>query len=213
MGSIRPKLKEFPLTWRLRNQKWSTSFQRSLLSMSSFTTRLAARFATRVSLPRLRSRPTWCTCCRRSAPTHRTTGRLGVKLAKRGHGGTGRANPNSSRRRRHLALPLRGSSPRYSSRRLVDIDYYISLGGSAYGQLARAYERKKTAVAAGLRRARSSLWRLRGGLGRGVADRPSLSTPSGVVQLYERWLKTGSGWAERRLRKSGVVPRRGGDPD
>ncbi len=98
------------------------------------------------------------------------------------------------------------------SRRLVDVDYYISLGGSAYGQLARTYERRHASV---------------GGvydeLGHHFSDyvevlaevsqTTSLGTPTGVVQLYERWLKTGSDWAERRLRKSGVVPRRNGEPD
>ncbi len=98
------------------------------------------------------------------------------------------------------------------TRRLVDVDYYISLGGSAYGQLARAYERRRTAAV-----------EVYGELGEHfseyvevlaeVSQESSLGSPQGVVQLYERWLKTGSEWAERRLRKSGVVPRRSGEPD
>ena len=31
----------------------------------------------------------------------------------------------------------------------------------------------------------------------------------GLVQLYERWLRTGSEWMERRLRAQGVIPRKG----
>jgi hypothetical protein len=30
-----------------------------------------------------------------------------------------------------------------------------------------------------------------------------------LVQLYERWLRTGSEWMERRLRAQGVIPRKG----
>ncbi len=109
-------------------------------------------------------------------------------------------------------LYLSGFFAESLSRRLVDIDYYISLGGSAYGQLARAYERKKTAAAGVFDELGHRFGDYVEVLAE-VSQTASLSTPSGVVQLYERWLKTGSGWAERRLRKSGVVPRRGGEPD
>lgn len=96
------------------------------------------------------------------------------------------------------------------SRKLVDVDYYISIGGSAYGQLARAYERR------GSGEVFDELGHRFGEYVEVLAEvsqTTSLGTPTGVVQLYERWLKTGSEWAERRLRKNGLVPRRNGEPD
>ena len=97
-------------------------------------------------------------------------------------------------------------------RRLVDVDYYISLGGSAYGQLARAYERKRASVGGVYDQLGEHFGDYVEVLAE-VSQASALGTPTGVVQLYERWLKTGSDWAERRLRKSGVVPRRNGEPD
>ncbi len=97
------------------------------------------------------------------------------------------------------------------SRRLVDVDYYITLGGSAYGQLARAYERRQ-APAGGVFDALGHHFGDYVEVLAEVSQTTSMSSPSGVVQLYERWLKTGSEWAERQLRKSGVVPPRRGDP-
>ncbi len=98
------------------------------------------------------------------------------------------------------------------SRRLVDVDYYISLGGSAYGQLARAYEKRQTGRAEVFDELGHRFGEYVDVLAE-VSHTSAVSTPSGVVQLYERWLKTGSGWAERRLRRSGVVPRRSGESD
>ena len=40
-------------------------------------------------------------------------------------------------------LYLSGFFAESLQRKLVDVDYYITIGGSAYGQLARAYERKR----------------------------------------------------------------------
>lgn len=97
-------------------------------------------------------------------------------------------------------------------RRLVDVDYYISIGGSAYGQLARAYERRHASVGGVYDRLGHHFSDYVEVLAE-VSQESSLGSPTGVVQLYERWLKTGSDWAERRLRKSGVVPRRSGEPD
>jgi hypothetical protein len=110
------------------------------------------------------------------------------------------------------SLYLSGFFAESLSRKLVDVDYYISLGGSAYGQLARAYERKHAAVGG----VYDELGHRFGDYVEVLAEvsqESSLGSPTGVVQLYERWLKTGSEWAERKLRRSGVVPRRTGDTD
>ena len=110
------------------------------------------------------------------------------------------------------SLYLSGFFAESLSRRLVDVDYYISLGGSAYGQLARTYGRRHAAAS----EVYDELGHHFGDYVEVLAEvsqTSSLGTSAGVVQLYERWLRTGSDWAERRLRKSGVVPRRNGDCD
>jgi hypothetical protein len=42
-----------------------------------------------------------------------------------------------------------------------------------------------------------------------VSERTSMASSSGMLQLYERWLKTGSAWMERRLRELGMIPTKG----
>ena len=96
------------------------------------------------------------------------------------------------------------------SRRLVDVDYYISIGGSAYGQLARACERRRAAAGGVFDELGHHFGDYVQVLAE-VSQTTSMSSPSGVVQLYERWLKTGSEWAERQLRMNGVVPPKRGE--
>src|SRR5262249_54726054 len=96
------------------------------------------------------------------------------------------------------------------NRKLVDVDYYIQLGGSAYGQRAQSCR--------GCRR-----WGGFGGVYAGlgaklggfvdvlaeVSEQPSADTPQALVQLYQRWRRTGAEWMERRLRERGVLPNKG----
>lgn len=97
------------------------------------------------------------------------------------------------------------------ARRLVDVEYYIGLGGTAYGELARSglgwrrdphcdvYER----LAAHFSRFVDVLML--------ISRRIMPPTgPRDVIKLYEKWLTTRSSWAARRLAALGVVPQRGG---
>jgi hypothetical protein len=132
---------------------------------------------------------------------------LGVKLA------TAQAAAPADRMRAlrdvgDTSLYLSGFFAESLSRKLVDVDYYISIGGTAYGQLARAYERKHAQAGEVFDELGHHFGDYVEVLAE-VSQTTSMSTPAGVVQLYERWLKTGSEWAERQLRKNGVVPKRG----
>jgi hypothetical protein len=135
---------------------------------------------------------------------------LGVKLAS-----AQTASPEDRMRALRdvgdTSLYMSGFFAESLSRRLVDVDYYISLGGSAYGQLARAYERRQPSAGEVFDQLGHHFGAYVEVLAE-VSQTTSMSSPSGVVQLYERWLKTGSEWAERQLRKSGVVPPRRGEP-
>jgi hypothetical protein len=95
-------------------------------------------------------------------------------------------------------------------RKLVDVDYYIGLGGSAYGELAR--------TGPGWRR--DPLGDVYGTLAENfarlvealelVSRRLMPAGPQDVVKLYERWSQSGNGWAARRLAELGVSPQAGG---
>jgi hypothetical protein len=92
------------------------------------------------------------------------------------------------------------------ARRAVDVEYYIGLGGSAYGELARS--------AAGW--ARDPYGGVYGELadkfGRFVEVLEVLSrwlmpatAPQDILKLYERYRQSRSSWAARRLAAAGVM--------
>ena len=91
--------------------------------------------------------------------------------------------------------------------RLVDVDYYVALGGSAYRELARAggLPGEVTAgsvfadLSANFVRFVEVLMTISRRTQRARSDRD-------VVRLYERWLRTKSRWAARRLAEAGVLP-------
>jgi hypothetical protein len=91
--------------------------------------------------------------------------------------------------------------------KLVDVDYYIDMGGMAYGELARGpvgppsepyavvFERLATHFV----RFVEVLMTVSRRTARARNDRD-------VVRIYERWMRTKSGWAARRLAEAGVMP-------
>lgn len=118
------------------------------------------------------------------------------------------AGPARVRKLRRLgdtSLFISGFFPDSLARRssLVDVDYYIAMGGRAYDAVAR-------------HAAESSLWeelsdkfRLLVDILNEVSERTVASSEAGVLRLYERWLKTGSRRLASLLTQKGVVPRKG----
>ncbi len=92
-------------------------------------------------------------------------------------------------------------------KRLVDIDYYISMGGAAYGALAKM---TREAPAGGsfssLYEELTQKFTAIVDLFSEVSERVSVSTNQGVVRLYERWVKTGSDRLTRLLAEQGLIP-------
>jgi hypothetical protein len=88
------------------------------------------------------------------------------------------------------------------SRSLVDVDYYVGLGQSAYGQLARSLgsQRALTEVYEELA---DKFPKFVDVLAE-VRKRTDLATPD-VGKLYEIWLKTRDEWVEKKLRAAGVL--------
>ena len=92
-------------------------------------------------------------------------------------------------------------------RRVVDLDYYISMGGSAYAALARmSRERSAPGAFGGLYSELCDKFGSIVDLFNEVSERVAVTTNRGVVRIYERWVKTGSDRLTRLLAEQGVVP-------
>ena len=100
------------------------------------------------------------------------------------------------------ALVLTGLFPNRLSRSLVDVDYYMRIGGIAYDSLSHD-ELDLFSTAFGELASRfGDVVDLLGDVG----DRSQLGSPADLLRLYERWQKTGSAHCARRLVARGVVP-------
>jgi len=88
------------------------------------------------------------------------------------------------------------------NRKLVDVDYYVSIGGTAYTALSRYETDTFSPVFAELA---DNFVRFVDVLSE-VSERASLSSNVDLLRLYERWLKTGSRRSGQLLAERGVVP-------
>jgi hypothetical protein len=92
------------------------------------------------------------------------------------------------------------------TRSLVDVDYYVGLGQSAYAQLARSLGGQRTItevyeeLAASFPRFVDVLTVVR----KRVAIAELGATPD-VGRLYEIWLRTRDEWVEKKLREAGIL--------
>src|SRR3990172_7134428 len=86
-------------------------------------------------------------------------------------------------------------------RRLNDIDYYIRLGGYAYGGAARLSALEAVALFEELAH---KFVRFVDVLNE-VSEQSALSENAGILRLYERWRQTGSRRSEALLRREGIL--------
>jgi hypothetical protein len=104
-----------------------------------------------------------------------------------------------------IALFIAGIFSQSLRNKLVDIDYYVNMGGTAYASLADIKQRKLSGAALGdifseLSDKFIGFVDVLGEVGEG------LQTPSdtGLLRLYEIWLRTGSKRAQNQLQKQGL---------
>jgi hypothetical protein len=106
-----------------------------------------------------------------------------------------------------VALFIAGLYAASLSRRLVDVDYYIAMGGNAYGCLADSNRLARARIAL-----REVFGELAGRFTEFVDVLAEVGESSGfgksldVLRLYEIWLSTGSRRAAERLRQLGIAP-------
>jgi hypothetical protein len=88
------------------------------------------------------------------------------------------------------------------NRKLVDVDYYASIGGCAYHALSRWETDTFSPVFAELGEKFIGFVDVLSE----VSERTSCGSNSDVLRLYEKWLKTGSRRSGQLLIEKGVVP-------
>jgi len=88
------------------------------------------------------------------------------------------------------------------NRKVVDVDYYVSIGGCAYNALSRFETDTFSPVFAELAEKFVGFVDVLSE----VSARTSCSSNGDVLRLYEKWLKTGSPRSGQLLIERGVVP-------
>ena len=126
---------------------------------------------------------------------------LAVRLAQALEGG-GIRQRESLRQIGDLSLFISGFFSDSLHRKLVDVDYYISIGGSAYNALSRVETDMFSSVFAELGENFVGFVDILSE----VSERTSCASNADLLRLYEKWLKTGSRRSGQLLAERGVVP-------
>lgn len=100
-----------------------------------------------------------------------------------------------------VALFISGFFSDSLRRKLVDVDYYASIGGAAYMTLSRCEPDTFSSVFAELARKFVGFVDVLSE----VSERACCTSNVDVLRLYERWLKTGSSRSGQLLLERGVV--------
>lgn len=111
------------------------------------------------------------------------------------------------RRLGDVALLISGLFSSSLNRKPVDIDYYIAMGGAAYGflcDLSRGTVRGK-ALGAIFDELSRKFQRFVDVLAE-VGEKTSMNSSTDIMRLYEVWLRTGSPRSAARLRQLGIEP-------
>jgi hypothetical protein len=87
-------------------------------------------------------------------------------------------------------------------RRLVDVDYYVSMGEYAYGSLARRDEDAFSEVFTELANKFVGFTDVLAD----ISERTAVASHTDVLRLYEKWLRTGSERDGQRLVERGILP-------
>ena len=109
-----------------------------------------------------------------------------------------------------VALFIAGFFADSLAHKLVDLDYYIYMGGSAYGSLSDEVRGTPRGRAlAGVYAELAAKFQIVVDVLNDVRESTRQSSDIDLVRTYEVWLKTGSQRAAALLRQNGVVPMTG----
>ena len=101
-----------------------------------------------------------------------------------------------------FSLVMTGFFPDSFRRRLVDVDYYVSMGEYAYGSLARLDEDAFSEVFTELANKFVGFTDVLAD----ISERTALASHTDVLRLYEKWLRTGSERDGQKLVERGILP-------
>jgi hypothetical protein len=132
---------------------------------------------------------------------------LAVMLADAGAAGTREERLRGLQRVGDVSLFIAGFFAQSFARRLVDVDYHISMGGRAYGTLADSCRTgaRGRALGAVFAELAMKFQRLVDALN-DVSEMAHRHDQRDVLRQYEIWLKTGSPRAHGILRSLGMEP-------
>ncbi len=112
-----------------------------------------------------------------------------------------------------VALFIAGCFADSLAKKLVDLDYYIRMGGSAYGSLSEEMRGTVRGRAFGHVFAElAAKFQILVDVLNEVSESARSGSDRDVLRLYEVWLKTGSRRAEELLRAQGIHPFDAGGP-
>ena len=111
------------------------------------------------------------------------------------------------RRLGDVALFISGLFSHSLRRKLVDVDYYVAMGGSAYGLLSNASSRspRSAALSPVFAELSQKFTDFVDALAE-VGEDANFAGDSDLLRSYELWLHTGSRRAARQLRRAGIHP-------
>lgn len=108
------------------------------------------------------------------------------------------------RRMGDTALYVSGFFSDSLQRQLVDVDYYASMGGRAYGALRDMSPGARAGVFGEL----ASKFLHIVDLFSDISERSAVTSNAGILRVYERYVRTGSSRLRQMLEERGVVPLR-----
>ena len=89
------------------------------------------------------------------------------------------------------------------SRKLVDVDYYIDMGGTAYKQVAQRAEEE---VLRGLYEELSEKFAAFVEVLAEISDKTAQKSEKDLLRMYELWVRTKSERAAKALQEAGILP-------
>lgn len=134
-------------------------------------------------------------------PVNYNEGPLSVRLVQALESG-GMRQRASLKQIGDLSLFIAGFFSESLNRKLVDVEYYASIGGSAYHALSRVETDTFSPVFAELGTKFVDFVDVLSE----VSERTSCATNVDLLRLYEKWIKTGSRRSGQLLAERGVVP-------
>lgn len=108
-----------------------------------------------------------------------------------------------------VALLISGMFSASLDRKLVNVDYYIAMGGSAYGFLSNGMSQGGRVSGGSMFAELAAKFQAFVDVLAEVSDNSSLRAPKDVMRLYENWARTGSRRSAEQLRKLGIEPSAG----